>query len=105
VSDAGRVEVRLHPGTLGDLTLEALTSSGIVRTNAPQQLFDDRHFTIGLGPDGTSRDWRGIRSNRGLEERHNIDVQRLHAVLSGTDRSTGLDVISRAGTVVVTFDK
>jgi hypothetical protein len=108
IAQSGRIEAHLTRAAIGKLSVQGLTNCGNVRTNAGQDVLVNTNFTIGLGHDGTSRDWHGFRS-KPADGRHvaaDFDpIFRLDAVLTGADRTSGLDLISRGGTVVVTIDE
>lgn len=105
VSESGRVEVRLTAKALGALPLQALTNCGTVRTDAPQAVLEDTNFTLGRDAAGAARSWRGVKSVRkGDREVFFGAADRVGAVLSGRDRSPGLDLISRGGVVVVRYE-
>jgi hypothetical protein len=108
LSESGRVEVQLTRAAIGELPLLALTNCGTVRTNARQDFLQDTSFSTGATAEKAGRDWRGVKSVRqpsGGPESFFVGVERLDAVLSGTDRASGLDLISRGGTVVVTVNE
>jgi hypothetical protein len=108
LSQSGRVEVQLTSAALAQIPLLALTNCSMVRTNARQDVLESTSFSTssisGLG----SRDWHGVKSVRKPEQgpaSFFAGVERLNAILTGGDRSSGLDLISRGGTVVVTVDE
>jgi hypothetical protein len=106
ISEAGRIEVQLASGALGGLPLQALTNCGRVRTNLVAGGGQDVSWTTTQSADGSRRNWYGINSKTFRQGGDSFnDIQRLDAVLSGTDRTSGLDLISRAGTVAVTIEK
>lgn len=106
-SQSGRVEVSMKPDSLGSLPVQVLTSCGSIRTNTTQQMFDSTSFSTGSSPDGTGREWRGMKSRRKGDEQgmHFFEgMERLNAVLTGAPRGPGFDVINRAGAVIVTVE-
>jgi hypothetical protein len=120
LSESGRIEVQLTRDATGDLPIQALTNCGTVRTNAHQDFLEDTSFSTGataekVGRDSRGRDWRGVKSARkashGPEsfsvgpESFFAGMERLDAVLTGDDRTSGLDLISRGGTVIVTVNE
>jgi hypothetical protein len=109
VSESGRIEVHLAPGSLGSLPLQALTNCGSVCTNAGQDILEDKSFTVGRDSVGADRQWNGVRSKRGSAAfdpaAFFADAERPAAVLQDLNRSAGLDLISRAGTVRVIYER
>lgn len=102
VSESGKVEVHLAKGALGKLPLQALTNSGAVRTNAPQDMLEETDFTLGRDYTGAGHAWRGMKSAIKEDPGSFFEAaDRLAAVLQGKERSPGLDLISRAGAVKV----
>jgi hypothetical protein len=108
VSESGRIEVRLAPGSLGTLPLCALTNCGTVRTNAEQDVLKDTSFTVGRDDTGASRGWQGVKSNSrsaGFNAGEFLaGIDRVAAVLQDRDRSPGLDLISRGGIVQIIYE-
>ena len=108
VSQSGRVEVDCSETVFrgaSKLPVLALTSCGTVRTNFSQQHFVNTSFTTGSTADGSRRDWRGVRSKR---EEGPIPFElfdRPELACQGSSRSPGIDLISRAGIVVLTEKK
>jgi len=107
LSQSGRIEVLVKPDSFGPLPVQVLTSCGAIRTNIEQSTLDSSSFTTGSSPDGTSRDWHGMKSrpkdgDRGM---HFFEgIERLNAVLTTGARTPGLDLVSRAGTVILTME-
>jgi len=102
VSQSGRVAVHLERDVLGKLAVRALTNCGTVRTNFKRELLDEVHFSTANGPEAVHGDWRGFQSSS--LQRFSPDMRRLAAVLAGTERTNGLDLVSRAGTLVLSID-
>lgn len=105
VTESGRIEVDLAEGTLGKLPLFAVTNHGTVRTNAGRDRLDDTSFTTGNSHGGQRRNWRGMVSATESRDPFASFHRMKHpaAILDGAKRKPGLDLISRAGTIVVTF--
>lgn len=107
LSQSGRIEVLVKPDSFGTLPVQVLTSCGSIRTNVEQSMLDSASFTTGTSPDGTSRAWHGMKSrpkdgDRGM---HFFEgIERLNAVLAGSASSPGLDILNRAGSVIVTIE-
>jgi hypothetical protein len=106
VSEAGRVELEAPRSALGDLPIWAVTSFGNVRTNAPRDLLDLFQGTVGRDASGVSRGWLGFRRPRdpsappgGLDLLDSLE--RPSRAYHGENRSAGLDLISRGGSVAV----
>src|SRR5262249_35271158 len=102
------IEVTLSPRSLAQIRLQALTNCGTVRTNAGQDQLEDTSFSTTTASDKSSRNWRGMKSTPKADRNPGAffeSISRLDAVLTGADRTDGLDLISRAGTVVVTVEK
>ena len=82
----------------------AATNHGGVRTNIDREQFSDFHLS---GPDKQSRvrrDWSGFRkAEEGVEQFAAILklLDRFAAVLEGESRSSGLDLMTRSGRIVV----
>jgi hypothetical protein len=105
LSEVGRVEIVVPRDLVQRLPVSALTNCGTVRTNAPRDLLDDTNFTTSGAGDGARREWRGFQSANRRDPAHlRGAVNRLHAVLTGAERTNGLDLVSRSGTVVVTIE-
>jgi hypothetical protein len=108
LSQSGRIEVQLPSAGLAQISLLALTNCGTVRTNARQDALENTSFSTGRISDLGSRDWHGLKSVRKPEqgpESFFAGVERLNAILTGADRSSGLDLISHGGLVTVTVDE
>ncbi|MBI3861056.1 MAG: hypothetical protein HY290_04090 [Planctomycetia bacterium] len=105
LSEAGRIEVALPRNQLGRMPVTALTNCGKVITNARREVFDDTSLTTSSAGDRSRRNWRGFKTTG---KRHPMEimetVRRIDAVLTGEARSSGLDLISRAGSIDVTVE-
>ncbi len=102
LSEAGRIEVNLAPKSLGDLPVQALTNFGTIRTNLVSGGGQDVNFSSPDSRDGSWRDWHGINT-KVFRDGENLftERQRFNAVMTGADRTNGLDLVSRSGAVVV----
>ena len=110
ISEAGRVEASFSAKSLGELPLWAATQCGNVRTNAPRELLDSYNFTLGSSSERVSRSWNGFRRTKKADAGFDFaefeeSSTRADKALHGLTRSSGLDLISRGGTVVVTSQK
>lgn len=99
VSEAGHIRVEVARGALGDLPVMAFSSGGYVRIPAElSRLLESRRFSTS-GADGIARSWEGfapkLEGAEGLLE----SMQRPDLALRGCERSPGLDLISRLGSV------
>jgi hypothetical protein len=124
VSQSGSIEVRLGPEGTGDLRLNVFTECGAVhlaggRNESPGP--GGRGFQVvipglegvgfvqlmgyGSAKDTVRRAWNGYYRKPGgnKDPREQFEVfERMAAALRGRDRTPGLDVISRSGSVLVT---
>jgi hypothetical protein len=103
VSEAGRIDVVLPNSVLGRFMLFAATSYGRVETNADGETLDDLMFwTRGREPSEFCN-WRAFISKSAIaawDKRFEV-MHRPALVLAAENRSPGLDLISRGGTVTV----
>ena len=110
VSESGHIEVHFA----GDaekwqrLPLVALTECGTVRTVGAGDALDDAldkvSFSVAAGdPWGNHRAWQGSISRRKGEGPHLSPFERPAEVLQGKDRSPGLDLISRGGSIRIVY--
>jgi hypothetical protein len=105
VSESGRIEVSLASGSLGRSPLLALTSCGTVRTNASDNVLEETNWTMSPDRDGIRRIWKGFKSTLDGKQAGAIDSsQRISAAVVGDDRSPGLVLISRAGTIQIIYE-
>ena len=106
LSDSGRIELSLPGNQLQRLPVLALTNCGKARCNAARDVLEEINFTTSSAGDRSRRGWRGFTTaNRGDGMRLLTLVNRLDDILSGSDRASGLDLVSRGGTVVVSIEK
>ena len=105
LSQSGRIDIHL-PAQLPTLPILALTNSGTVQTNTPRDLLPIRTFALD-NPFDPRQDWRGVASPTfGKSQHEESEISsRLTAALEDHDRSSGLDLISRDGTIRVELAK
>ncbi len=101
VSQSGPIEVRFSPAGLGKLRLALFTECGAVRLPGGNNGLQSLMFQGSMG-DVISRSWCGFFTGS-RNDRHN-DLSdslllRIPAAARGENRSPGIDIISRAGTV------
>jgi hypothetical protein len=107
VSEAGHVQVKLGPDALGDLPVTALSECGRVKVADSVPSLDIFMFTTSGGGEGQRRSWGGFVTKRERDPGGRIGsdyferFRRPAAILNGLDRSPGLDLISRGGTVQI----
>ena len=105
VSEAGHVQVKLGPDALGDLPVTALSECGRVKVADSVPSLDIFMFSTSGGSDGHRRSWGGFVTQRKRDPGGGIGAdyferfRRPAAILNGLDRSPGLDLISRGGSV------
>jgi len=105
LSESGRIDISVRSKQLEQLPLSALTNCGTVRTNARQDVLEDTSFMTSSAGDRSRRDWRGFKvTNRRDPDQFFDTISRLDSVLSDSERTSGLDLISLSGTVVVTIE-
>jgi hypothetical protein len=105
VSDCGRVEIDANADVLADLSVMAITNNGTVKTNADQKTFDGVDFSTAASADGSSRNWRGVRSNASADRFDFTYFGRPDRVLRGTETAPGLTIISRSDVVELKLKK
>ena len=106
VSESGHIEIHFAPeaGKWEWLPLAALTECGTVRTVGAGDALEKVSFSVGAGdPWGNRRAWQGSISRRKGEGPHLSPFERPAEVLLGKDRSPGLDLISRAGSIRIVY--
>jgi len=106
VSESGHIEVHFA----GDaeewqrLPLVALTECGTVRTVGAGDALEKVSFSVAAGdPWGNRRAWQGSISRRKGDSPHLSPFERPAEVLLGKDRSPGLDLISRGGSIRIVY--
>jgi hypothetical protein len=106
LSESGRIEVSVPRKQLERQPLSALTNCGTARTNVGREILDETNFTTSSAGDRSRRGWRGFKTPNQRDAFQILAaVDRLDAVLTGAERTSGLDIVSRAGTVVVIIEK
>ena len=104
MSQSGRLDVKLSGEAWDSVPVVAVTNYGGVRTNVEGEDFSDFHLS---GPDEHSRvrrDWSGFRKTAKGEEQFaavfNL-LERFAAVSEGESRSSGLNLMTCSGRIVV----
>ncbi len=103
VTQSGRIEVELSPAAWKSLPVLAITNHGGLRTNLSREEFDDFRLEGTDEHDGTRRTWPGLRTVVKDEDRFAVFavLGRMRQVIENTERSAGLDLFSRSGSVEV----
>ena len=102
-SVSGRLEVTATPAALDQLPVVLATSYGTVRTDAPQDQFQDFSFTTG---EGEVRAWRGFR--RVADKARDAAEGGVFGLIDGLQGKTtlpGLVIQNRAGPIVFNLRK
>lgn len=109
ISHSGRVSVIFGQQGLGTLPILAVTNHGSIRTNTSRKQLTDTSFTVGNHADGSRRNWRGMCSTKEEQGFDPLEFlnrsSRPEKILTGQDRSPGLDLISISGTIVIDVEK
>jgi hypothetical protein len=102
VSNGGRIEVQLSEDALGDLPFLAVSECGTVRINNMDRKFEEVSWNGPL-PGGELRGWRGFerKAPAAGPDSFLARFERIGKVLSGEDRTAGLDLVSRGGSIEV----
>ena len=108
VSESGHVEVHLAEKARqpDGLPLLALTECGTIRTIGAGDALENVHFTPAAGGSLGRRSWRGFASKGKASSPPGLSLERFErpaAILAGKDRSAGLDLISRAGSIRIVY--
>jgi hypothetical protein len=107
VTESGRIDVELSQAAFASISVAAFTNHGGIKTSLPREVFEDFHLRSFDNDEGIPRSWSGFRTKAPNEDR--IWAFRLgdrfRTVLNNGERTPGLDLISRGGTVVVTTAK
>lgn len=103
MSQSGRIEVELSPAAWKSVPVLAVTNHGGSRTNIRRGEFDDFHLSGEDKHDHVRRDWSGFRTVIEGEDRFAVFqlFDRFAAILGDTERSAGLDLLTRNGRIVV----
>ncbi len=102
-SESGRVEAMFAKSALGDLPIMAMSSHGKVSTNTTRETLDDVNF---FSTDHRLQDhpgWRGFHTKSGDDSFRGFMtcMERTAQALAGEARTSGLDLLSSGGTVVI----
>lgn len=103
LTQSGRIEVELSPAAWASLPILAFTNYGGIRTNVEREEFEDFNLGGVDKQDGLRRSWPGFRTVVKNEERFafHIVMERFQQIIGGTERSAGLDLFSRSGSIVI----
>ena len=105
VTESGRVDVELSKEAAAAVPIVAVTNYGGIKTNLPQSGFDDFHLVVSKDQGaGARRNWSGFRT-KGKDEDQFATLalaERFLAILDNSQRTPGLDIISRGGSIVLT---
>lgn len=103
VSQSGRIDVELSQAAWKSVPVLAVTNHGGSRTNIPREEFDDFHLSGEDKHDQVRRDWSGFRKVVEGEEQFAVFrlIDRFAAILSDGERTSGLDLLTRSGRIVV----
>lgn len=105
VSESGRIDVSMKLDNFRQLPFFAFTSVGTLRTPALRESLEDFNFNTWSELSSSRREWRGVRTQLKGKERFSLSTfTRPDAVLSGSERANGLDIMSKSGTIVVTVE-
>jgi hypothetical protein len=105
VSLGGHIELHAGIHAFADVEVLAASECGTVRVGSDDRAFEDFDWTIAM-PDGASRGWHGFeRRQKGAADRDSGPqiprFDRVSQALNGEERSAGLDVISRGGSIQI----
>jgi len=103
VSESGRIEVVLPGNLTGAIPLAALTECGTVRTIGADDTLENVQFTTHSGDQQVTRTWRGFATRQNAAAPSMALFERPAEVLLGKERSPGLDLISRAGSIRIHY--
>ena len=100
VSQSGGIEVRLAPSALGKLNIALFTACGSVRLPKGDANLESKIFHALVG-NASERSWNGfISSDQSNPGAFRSDYLRLFAAFQGDRRAPGVDILSRAGTII-----
>jgi hypothetical protein len=107
VSDGGQIEVRLSTDALGELPVLAVSESGTVRLGYQDRSFEDVSWSGPLGSTGELRGWRGFERKAPSAGAASFfeRFDRVAKILTGEERSPGLDLVNRGGSIQITRAK
>jgi RNA polymerase sigma-70 factor (ECF subfamily) len=103
VSQTGRIDVTLNEAAWSSVPVVAVTYHGDVRTNVDRNLFDSFHLEGPDKLDQVRRTWQGFRAVGENEGPLAVfDLQgRFQSIIKNQERPTGLDILSRSGSITV----
>jgi hypothetical protein len=105
ITHGGRINVLATEGAFGDLPVLAVSECGVVRIGYNDRSFKDVSWTSTIS--GEHRGWRGFNRPPPSEKEEESHLaaferfERLPKVLVGEERSAGLDLISRGGSIQI----
>ena len=103
VSRSGRIDVNLSPAAWESIPVLAVTNYGGLHTNIEQHVFAEfqmQHRSHGNGP---NCNWTGFRKTKKDDGPMAVFelTDRFPAILNGTDRSPGLDILTSNGHIAI----
>lgn len=106
VTQSGRIDVELSAAAWGSVPVLAVTNHGGVRTNLSRAEFEEFYLTGQDKLNQVRRNWSGFRKpERGDDEIGGFAIlkllDRFTAIVQDSQRSAGLDLLSRSGRIVV----
>ena len=105
VSESGRIDVSMTPDNLRQLPFFAATNVGTVRARAARESLEDFNFNTWSQVCACRREWRGVRTRLKGDEPFSLPTfDRPDDILTGSERTNGVDIISKSGTIVVTVE-
>jgi hypothetical protein len=103
VSNGGQIEIQLGKESLGELPVLAVSESGTVRLGFQDRSFEDVSWNGPLGSTGELRGWRGferkVPSAAGDSFFERFD--RIGKIIAGEERTPGLDLVNRGGSIQI----
>jgi hypothetical protein len=102
VTYGGQIDIRAAEKAFGNLPVLAVSECGTVRIGINDASFEDVSWTSSM-PDGQRRGWRGFERKSPTADRDSFfeRFDRIPSALAGEERSEGLDLISRGGTIQI----
>ncbi|MEX2138337.1 MAG: hypothetical protein WD894_03700, partial [Pirellulales bacterium] len=106
ITHGGQITLQLDDKALGDLPLLAVSECGTVRLGFDDRSFEDVSWTSNMFHDEL-RGWRGFERKAPNAERDSFfeRFERVSQVLSGEDRTPGLDLVARGGLIEINRTK
>jgi len=109
ISNGGQIDVHWRQGGLRPLPLLAVSECGTVRLGFKDtnRSFESVSWTGRIGSTGVVRGWRGFERKAKSESDDSFfdRFERISQILDGKDRSPGLDLVSRGGTIQIMRSK